>query len=103
MLAGISLTVLVCKYCLPSEKRHGTTFALDIVKQQTGMFFAHCMNLWLAVNLSQDSNGSGCVWYMMNFLVDVVLGGILYVVFQKMFNKYVFNRPSLHVSPLKVF
>lgn len=78
---------------MPAEKRTLKVFCLDTWKQQGAMLFSHFMNVGLAIWLkSLTGQGNGCVWYMMNFLLDFCIGMTLTMLLLRMLNKYVFSE-----------
>jgi hypothetical protein len=85
VLGGTALGFLMLKRRLERPKRKLRDFCRDVSKQVIGSLMAHGMNLLIAVKLSQqstcdgdgDANGDECMWYFMNFLVDVGCGVVL--------------------------
>ena len=68
----------IAKKYLPSEKRTWPIFCMDIWKQFTASFFAHFLNMVLAVLLEKfTGKGDGCVWYFTNHTLDCFLGSVL--------------------------
>lgn len=64
------------------------------------MLTSHFMNLILALQvLRLTSQGSGCVWYLMNYLLDVTLGTVISLTLLSLLNKHVFDK-KLQVSSL---
>jgi hypothetical protein len=64
------------------------------------MLSAHMMNLMIAVKVQNlTGEGDGCVWYMMNFLLDFAIGMTLSLVFLNLLNKHIF-KDEFHVSHL---
>ena len=72
------------KKFLPGETRTWKVFCLDIWKQLLTAFFAHVLNILLAVYLQAlTKEGNGCVWYLITILLDVLLGmSIAYLLFK---------------------
>lgn len=90
-LGIIAVTVLLIKHFLPSEKRNKKVFLMDFFKQQMAMLSAHMMNLFIASYIvMKTGTGDGCVWYMMNYLTDVLVGATMYLSFMWLLNKYAF-------------
>ena len=60
---------------MPGEQRTWKVFCLDIWKQLLTAFFAHVLNVFLAIYLQAlTMEGNGCVWYLITILLDVLLG-----------------------------
>ena len=73
-LLGVSaLGTLVVKRVLEVPRRDFTVFVYDVSKQAIGQLYAHGLNLLIAIRLTQPS-GDQCVWYFVNFIVDVLCG-----------------------------
>ena len=75
---------LIVKKFLPGETRTWKVFCLDIWKQMLTALFAHILNVLLAVYLQAlTKEGSGCVWYLITVILDVLLGmSIAYLFFK---------------------
>ena len=75
ILFVLSVMSLVVKKFLPAEKRTWNVFCLDIWKQLLTSGFGHFLNLFLSIYLEQiTGSGNGCVWYLMNLVMDLVFG-----------------------------
>lgn len=73
-LLGVSaLGTLVVKRVLEVPKRQFRVFVYDVSKQAIGQLYAHGLNLLIAIRLTQPE-GDQCIWYFVNFIVDVVCG-----------------------------
>jgi hypothetical protein len=59
-------------------------FLLDIWKQLASSFFAHFLNIGLAIYLKMLTKaGDGCVWYLVNYCLDCSIGMLIaYVLFK---------------------
>ena len=85
--------MVLVKRLMPNEKRSLKVFCLDTSKQSGAMLFSHFMNVGLAFKLKQiTGQGDGCVWYMMNFIMDFTIGMSLTLIFLKQLEKHVFNK-----------
>ena len=63
---------------MPGETRTWKVFLLDIWKQLASSFFSHFLNILLAIELRAiTKSGNGCVWYLVNFLLDFTAGMFL--------------------------
>lgn len=87
---GLSaLCGLLCKRYMEQPKRPGDVFLRDVSKQVVGSLVAHGINLLIAIRLAHHAVVSNhllglapeegdpedqCMWYFMNFIVDVLLG-----------------------------
>jgi hypothetical protein len=69
---------------LPGETRTWKVFLLDIWKQLSSSLLAHFLNVFLAMYLEKLTNaGNGCVWYLVNYFLDMTIGMfIAYVLFK---------------------
>jgi hypothetical protein len=73
-LLGISaLGSLAIKRILENPKREFRVFVYDVSKQAIGQLYAHGLNLLIAIHLTHP-DGDQCVWYFVNFIVDVIGG-----------------------------
>lgn len=78
MLLGlISFSSLWVKRQLETEpKRDYVIFLFDVSKQAFGLLVAHGFNVAISEGLSRyHTNNDPCVWYFVNYLIDV-LGGL---------------------------
>ena len=93
---------------MPGETRSWKVFCLDIWKQLLTAFFAHILNILLAVYLQElTKEGNGCVWYLITILLDVLLGMTIAYLFFKIvdeiaikFGIEVRHHPSIFISKL---
>ena len=69
---------------MPGETRTWKVFLLDIWKQLSSSLFAHFLNVFLAMYLQKLTNaGNGCVWYLVNFFLDMSVGMLIaYILFK---------------------
>jgi hypothetical protein len=49
-------------------------WVLDISKQIFSAALAHCINMILAIMLSENHKSDNCDWYFINTACDVVIG-----------------------------
>ena len=72
------------KGCLPAETRTWKVFCLDMWKLLAAASFGHMLNVFLAIYLRLITKaGDGCVWYLMNFFLDITVGmGIALLIFK---------------------
>jgi hypothetical protein len=75
---------LKVKKFLPGETRTWKVFLLDAWKQLASSFFAHFLNIALAMELERITrSGNGCVWYLVNYFLDFSVGMfIAYMLFK---------------------
>lgn len=74
ILGVLSFASLLLKRKWEVPKRSYRIFMLDISKQALQAFWAHCLNVILAVYLQLAVNkGNGCEWYFVNFSSDIFL------------------------------
>lgn len=69
-------------------------FLLDVFKQTTGQGVLHGMNIYLAIFISGGVKKKGsdeCSWYFTIFLIDLMPGLILIVIFSKL-QDYIFRK-----------
>lgn len=73
MLGISALCTLVVKRILENPKREFRVFVYDVSKQAIGQLYAHGLNLLIAIHMTRPE-GDQCVWYFVNFIVDVIGG-----------------------------
>jgi hypothetical protein len=75
MILGIlSFSSLLLKRNWELPKRSKRIFTLDISKQAGQAFWAHVLNVMLAVYLHLEVNkGNGCEWYLISFTSDIFI------------------------------
>ena len=74
ILGILSFASLLLKRKWELPKRSYRIFMLDISKQGCQAFWAHTLNVILAVYLQLEVNkGNGCEWYFVNFSSDIFL------------------------------
>lgn len=76
-LGLLAFSVLTVKYLRERETRDFLDWSLDTGKQAVGSTLAHGWNILFASALTSRSGASGhdpCVYYLMNFCVDTLLG-----------------------------
>lgn len=79
-LGACAIGGLVLKRILETPKRVFRVFIRDVSKQIIGSLFAHQLNLLIAIQMTQGRDAKSvdqCMWYFMNYLVDVLLGVFL--------------------------
>ena len=65
----------VAKKFFPDETRTWKIFCMDIWKQLTTAAFAHALNVFLSVYVSELTHmGNGCSWYFINLTMDLTVG-----------------------------
>ena len=76
VLGCLSFSSLWLKRYLETEpKRDYLVFLFDVSKQGIGLFVAHGINISIARLLSnQNKHQDQCIWYFINFCVDVLAG-----------------------------
>jgi hypothetical protein len=86
---------LVLKRIIETPKRVFAVFLRDVSKQIIGSLFAHQLNLLISIQMTSgvDKESSDqCMWYFMNYLVDVLLGVFLnwglVICLNRMANRY---------------
>lgn len=84
LLGLLSFLALVVKRCFENPKRPVIVWLLDTSKQAFSSVLAHCMNMMLAVMLSQSNSADNWDWYFINISVDVVIGVPLWFIFLKL-------------------
>ena len=81
VLGFFALLSLSVKRITENPKRPFRVFIYDISKQVVGSLYAHGLNILIAINVSHNSVNNRysdqCMWYFVNFLVDVFFGMIL--------------------------
>src|SRR5436309_21879 len=85
-LLGISaFLILFSKYkCCESPQRSLTVWLRDVSKIAIGMIVAHLWNMLFAYIIQE--RGDQCVSYLMNYLVDTILGLIFNFIGTIIFN-----------------
>ena len=74
LLGVLSFSSLLLKRRWEIPKRAWKIFLLDISKQAAQAFWAHTLNVILAVYLKLAVNkGNGCEWYFVNFSSDIFI------------------------------
>lgn len=77
-LGCLAFSALIVKKYLDSKPRDWMTWLRDTSKQAIGSIVAHMWNLLFATLLQQsNAKEDPCVYYLINYLVDVVLGCVL--------------------------
>ena len=90
VLGVCAVSSLWVKRCLEQPKRDFVIFRYDVSKQIIGSMYAHGLNMIIAISVSaHHSSSDECVWYFVNFLMDVLLGVPLNYVFTLLFKKQV--------------
>ena len=73
-----ALMTLVCKRYVERPQRPFRIFVYDASKQAIAALYAHGLNLLLAISLThlltQQNQKDECLWYFVNFCVDLLLG-----------------------------
>lgn len=84
ILGVLSFSSLLVKRKWEVPRRSFKIFMLDISKQAVQAFWAHSMNVALAVYLHNEVNkGNGCEWYFVSFTSDIFLVVPLTLLFHK--------------------
>lgn len=76
-LGMTALLTLVCKRYLEKPQRPIRIFMYDASKQAIGALYAHLLNIALAMSISHlihQTHVDECLWYFVNFCVDLLLG-----------------------------
>jgi hypothetical protein len=73
-----ALMTLVCKRYVERPQRPFRIFVYDASKQAIAALYAHGLNLLLAISLThlltQPDQKDECLWYFVNFCVDLLIG-----------------------------
>lgn len=95
VLGLVSFSVLLLKRYFEDPKRPLLIWLLDTSKQAFSWVLAHCMNMMLAILLSNAGESDNWEWYFINISVDVFLGVFLCYLLLKgvenLANRYSFN------------
>ncbi len=90
VLGFFALLSLWVKRITEKPRRKLKVFIYDVSKQVIGSLYAHGLNILIAVHVSRSENTSQfqdeCMWYFVNFLVDVSIGMVLNWIFIKLLN-----------------
>ena len=72
------------KKFFPDETRTWKIFCMDIWKQLVTAGFAHCLNVFLSVYVSEITQmGNGCSWYLIQISMDLTVGTLFnYILFK---------------------
>ena len=73
----MSLSALLVKRYFEEPKRTWLVWTLDISKQIFSAALAHCINMMLAIMLSERHVSDNCDWYFINTASDVIIGVFL--------------------------
>lgn len=93
-LGGIALSSLIIKRkCFEKVNRPFIVWMIDISKQIAGQLFAHSLNIGIAYILSNSENQDECKWYLINYLLDTVIGVMICYLFVKL-QGYLANKCS---------
>ena len=78
VLGFFALLSLSVKRITEKPKRPFRVFIYDVSKQVIGSLYAHGLNIIIAINVAHLNNNNHyndqCMWYFVNFIVDVFLG-----------------------------
>ncbi len=81
LLGFFALLSLCVKRITEHPKRPIKVFVYDVSKQVIGSLYAHGLNILVAINVTNHNKNSQyndqCMWYFVNFMVDVMLGLVL--------------------------
>ena len=81
LLGFFALFSLCVKRITERPKRNFKVFVYDVSKQVVGSLYAHGLNILVAINVTSLNKNSEyndqCMWYFVNFMVDVMLGLVL--------------------------
>ena len=94
ILGVFALVSLGVKRISENPRRPLNIFIYDVSKQVIGALYAHGLNLVIAIHVTnynnkdnQDNkNNDQCMWYFINFIIDVFLGMTLSWLFLKLTN-----------------
>lgn len=84
-LGCVALSALLVKRrFFENPKRPKIVWIVDTFKQIAGQLFAHALNIGIAYVLAQKTSGTEnndkCMWYLINYLFDTILGtGICFI------------------------
>jgi len=91
-LGVAAFSALLVKKAMDTKQRDWMTWIRDTSKQAVGSLAAHMWNLLFATLLQSGPEEDPCVYYLINYLVDAVLGCVLSLLllwgFETMADKY---------------
>lgn len=100
VLGFFALLSLAVKRISENPKRPINVFLYDISKQVIGSLYTHGLNLLIAIKvsslISSDKLDDECMWYFVNFIVDVFLGLVLNWIFLTLVN-WIANKYKYHM------
>lgn len=99
LLGFIAIVSLILKRkFFENPRRNRTIWLYDISKQIIGQMFAHACNILIALILAKHKDDTDpCEWYLINYMLDTVIGVLICYMFIKLLNKisYRYNKPFL--------
>jgi len=76
-LGAVAFSALILKKFVDSKPRDWMTWFRDTSKQAVGSLVAHMWNLLFASMLQSKEDEDPCVYYLVNYLIDALLGCVL--------------------------